>query len=266
MPTPRLRSSLVSLPGRHFQEPGFARASIRVADAFSDELIRAAEEVRPQWQKVADEFPELLGQLSDEAILRSRGLFRTPLVWNITLAWVRAMRWPILATYSDGIQIRPPDGILSGLRAFSSISSFEVYLAHLADVCCGRLGSNDHNTEYGLYLNVPIWIPLAVRDDCRDTFARQIRMVIHHEAGHLRWRGGSLRAEHIAHARGISGLARRDWPASPADLAALLNAEYPEAWHNPEIRSLVLETRGGARLVRAWGERRRTCVHDPFEG
>lgn len=88
MSTPRLRSSLVSLLGRHFQEPGFSRASIRVADAFSDELIRAAEEARPQWQKVADEFPESLGQLSDEAILRSRGLFRTLLVWNVTLAWV----------------------------------------------------------------------------------------------------------------------------------------------------------------------------------
>lgn len=244
-----------------FREPEFARASARFADALADELIRAAETVRPHWQQLAEQFPDAFSQMSDEAALRTRGLFRSSLVWNFTASWVKAMRWPVVATYADGIQLQVPEETVSALRACSSLTSIEFYLAHLADVCCGRLGSNDHNTEYGLYINVPIWIPLAVRDDCRDSFARQIRMVVHHEAGHFRWRGGSLRAEHLAHARGVSGLAFRNWPISSPELAVLLETEYPEAWSNPEIRSLVTQTRGGARLVRAWGQRRQ--LHAP---
>lgn len=250
-------SSLVSLPGRVFREPDFAWASTRFADVLADELIRAAEIARPHWQQMASEFPEMLAQMSDETVLQARGLFRTPLVWNFTASWVKAMRWPAAATYTDGIQIRLPEEIITPLQGASSLGNVEFYLAHLPDVCCGRLGSNDHNTEYGLCINVPIWIPLAVRDDCRESFARQIRMVLHHEAGHFRWRGGSLRAEHLAHARGVSGLALRNWPTLSPELAALLEAEHPEAWCNPEIRSLVTDTRSGARLLRAWGERRR---------
>lgn len=257
------QSSLRSLPGRYFQEPAFAWASTRFADAVSDELIRSAEIAAPEWRMLADEFPEMVAKMSDEVTLQLPGLFHAPFVRAIAVAWVKAIRWPVIAHFSDGIQLMLPDEILNDLRAVSSISNVEFYLAHLADICTGRLGSDDHNTKYGLYLNLPIWIPLAVREDCRDSFARQIRMVVHHEAGHFRWRGGSLRAEQIAHARGVAGLAQRTWPRSATDLAALLETEHPEAWSNPEIRSLVLDTQGGARLVRAWGRRRNQSQDQP---
>ncbi len=250
------RQSLASLPGRRFAEPYFAIASTRFADAIADELIQAADVARPRWTLLANKYRSEMALMQDAASLQAGNLFHTPLVWDFVMAWRAAIRWRIVANHSDGIQFCLPDETVSPLLTCSSVSSIAFFLAALSDVCCARLGSNDHNNEYGLYLNVPVWIPLAVRPDCRDYFDRQLRMVVHHETGHFRWRGGSLRAEHIAHARGVSALRIGDWPSSSVQLQELLEGEHPEAWCNSEIRSLIQETRGGTRLVRAWGERR----------
>jgi hypothetical protein len=104
-------------------------------------------------------------------------------------------------------------------------------------------------------VNVPIWIQLGVEPQWRESFNRQLRMVILHETAHFRWIGNGLRGEHMAHARGVASLRTGAWPSDRAAMAALLEREHPEAWHNPEIRSLILETSGGARLVRAWADR-----------
>ena len=257
MPTFSSGPSLRSLPGRFFDEPWFAAASIRFADAVADELIRSAEASRSEWIRLAEGHTADIKRLADNASYATGNLLRLPLVRDFLAIWIREIRWPVVATYSDGIQLEPPPGAIRDLRSASSVANMEFYLAALSDVCCCRLGSNDHDCDYGLYLNVPIWIPLAVVPQFSDSFARQLRMVIHHEMGHFRWRGGVLRAEHIAHARGVAVLSDREWPASPTILQALLEKEHPEAWSNEEIRSLVLGTRGGTRLIRAWGERRR---------
>jgi hypothetical protein len=249
--------SLLSLPGRFFNEPRFAAASIRFADTVTDELIKSAEASRSEWIKLAEGRTADIKRLADSATYTTGNLLQLPLVRDFLAIWIREIRWPIVATYSDGIQLAPPPEAVRDLQSASSVANIEFYLAALSDVCCGRLGSNDHNCDYGLYLNVPIWIPLAIVPQFNDSFARQLRMVIHHEMGHFRWRGGALRAEHIAHARGVAALNDRDWPGSPTILQALLQKDYPEAWSNEEIRSLVLDTRGGARLIRAWGERQR---------
>ena len=113
----------------------------------------------------------------------------------------------------------------------------------------------DHDLCYGLYVNVPIWIQLAVESQWRDSFNRQVRMVIFHETAHFRWIGDGLRGEHMAHARGVASLRAGAWPTDRVEMAALLEREHPQAWHNPEIRSLIMETKGGVRLVRAWADR-----------
>lgn len=250
------RHSLTSLPGRFFVEPQFATATLRLADAIADALIQAAEIARPAWTQLVGEFGPEIKRLTESEVQISGNLFRHPLVRLFTRAWITALNWPVVAVYGDGVQLQLPGYLVDELRATSAVMGMNFYLAALGEVCCARLGSNDHNCDYGLYLNVPIWIPLGVEPQFCGSFARQIRMVLHHEMGHFRWRGGSLRAEHIAHARGVAALRDGKWPSCPIALQAVLESEYPEAWHNEEIRSLVMETRGGARLIRAWGQRR----------
>ena len=232
---------------RRFSEPGFTRASIRFAQAISDELIYAADLARPAWTELASAYPDDLARIPED-LTQNPALFRTPLVWGFAVIWAKSLRWPVSATYRDGIEIKLPADILREMEAHGRLDALEFFLAGPDDVCCGRLGSNDHDLRYGLYVNVPIWIQLGVEPQWRDWFNRQLRMVIFHETAHFRWIGDELRNEHMAHARGVASLRTGAWPSDRAAMAALLEREHPEAWHNPEIRGLIQETSGGARI------------------
>ena len=249
------RQSLKTLPGRSFSEPEFSAASIIFAEAVAEELIQAADRARPLWAELATVYPDDIERLHSEKAFEQRDVFRLPLVEQFASLWVDSMRWPAVCAYRDGFQLQVPDSIIEPLRKSSSVQNVEMYLAAIPEVCCARLGSNDHDCNYGLYINTPIWIPLAIVPTFKASFDRQVRMVVYHETGHFRWRSNGLRAELVAHARGVAGLKKERWPSDDAALIDLLKAEHPEAWSNREIQTLVSETAGGVRLIRIWADK-----------
>lgn len=248
--------SLVTLPGRHFREPQFAAASFRFAEAIADELLRAADIARPHWAALAEMYSDELPSLRVDASYQTN-LFRLPLVANFTRLWVEAMNWPLTRIYDNGFVIQIPDEILAELHSSSSVGLVDLFLGAFCEVVSGRCDRSDRHCDYRISLNAPTWILLAASERAREWFAGQIRMILHHEMGHFRWQGSYLRAEHVAHARGIARLLAGDVPKSPSLIGEMLEAQCPGAWNNPEIRSLIGETKGGARLVHAWASRGR---------
>ncbi len=239
---------------RRFIEPEFTWACLRLADAVSEELIRAADEARAAWVEIAAEFESEVIDLHSQILTNAR-LFRTPLVWNFAVQWAQAIRWPKEAMFRDGIRIGLPADIVAELKRYGRLDSVEFFLASINADCCAQLGSNDLDLQYGLYINVPAWIQIGVVPQFRESFARQIRMVVFHETAHFRYIGQGLRGEFVAHARGVASLRENDWPVDRAGIVSLLEREHPEAWTNEEIRGLINDTKGGARLLRAWAWR-----------
>ncbi len=251
---PHSRSSLTSMPRRHFNEPAFAAASAIAAEQIADELIEAADRAAPAWEGIAGKF---------EGGEKEIATMATPpewLVWQVGNAWMQRMTWQRLRLYRDGIRFRFPDEMIAPLRACSSIGDFDfVFTANPGDFSA-QLRSDDAHCDYQLVFNFPGFVQLAVIPQFRGAFIRAIRMVMHHEMGHFRFSGGSLRAEFVAHARGVAALLDGPMPGNAEDLQNLILRECPEIWRNDEIRELVANTKAGPRLVRAWSSRReRVC-------
>ena len=86
-------------------------------------------------------------------------------------------------------------------------------------------------------------------------------MVMHHEMAHFRWIHGGMRSEYVAHARGSASLMDDGWPTDRDGIIRRLESDPSGAWYNEEIRDMILKTKGGFRLMRAWGWRRRQVVN-----
>jgi hypothetical protein len=249
------------MPGRHFNEPLFAAASVVFAEQVADELIEAADRAAAAWEGVAGKFA------GGEKELATMPMPPEWLVWQVGNAWMRKMSWQALRLYRDGIRFRFPSEIVAPLRECSSIGDFDFMFAANPEYFFGQLRSDDTHCDYQLVFNFPYFVQLAVIPQFRGAFVRNIRMVMHHEMGHFRFSGGSLRAELVAHARGVAALVDDLMPGNSEDLKSVILSECPEIWNNDEIRELVTNTKGGPRLVRAWSSRRnRVCQIDNHQG
>jgi hypothetical protein len=226
-------NSAISLPNRNFREPEFSYACLGFAD--HKDLVKL-------------QIPEFY---------KSGLVSQMPFIAPAIECWAKATEWPIIARHQDGIQLGIPEGITNEIRCHSSLSRVDLFLASVNEVCRATLGSNYHNTDYGLYLNVPAWIPLAIHQECHDSLVRQLRMVVHHETAHFRFAQNCLRTEQIAHARGVAAILDEVCPTERATLVEYLQNHRPEAWQNALIRSLLMGTPGGPRLIRMWWERRK---------
>jgi len=248
------KTSLSSMPGRSFVEPGFAAASVTFAERVSDALIEAADRAAGAWEGIASKFE------GGERELATMSMPPDWLIWQVGNAWIRNMPWQPLRLYRDGVRFRFPDEMLAPLRASGSIDEFDFMFAAHPEYFFGQLRSDDSHRGYQLVLNFPYFVQLAVIPQFHSAFVRNIRMVIHHEMGHFRFKGGSLRAELVAHARGVAALFDEPTPANAEELQRMILRVCPEVWNNEEIRELVTNTEGGPRLVRAWSSRRqRVC-------
>lgn len=241
---------------RRICEPDFANATLEVAEVISNDLIAAARAARPTWIQLRDTLAPQIDALSERIEARD-ATFREPVVQAFVGAWCSNLRWDFLAHYSDGMQFALPFGLVAKLQAASNVASVSFYLSDLSDFAQARLGSNNEDLNYGLYINVPAWIPIATRSDLQDSFERQLRMVIHHEMGHFRWFGRGIRDEYLAHARAVGSLMEDDWPVDRDGIVRWLEADRSFALKHDEIRALIETTKGGVRLARAWGWRRR---------
>lgn len=248
------QGSLSSMPGRRFAEPAFASASVAFAEQVSDALIEAADRAAGAWEGIASKFE------GGEREIATMPMPPDWLVWQVGNAWIRNMTWPPARLFRDGVRFRFPDEMLAPLRACGSIGEFDFVFAAIPEYFFGQLRSDDSHCDYQLVFNFPYFVQLAVISQFRGAFIRNIRMVMHHEMGHFRFKGGSLRAELVAHARGVAALFDEPTPANAQELQEMILRVCPETWNNEEIRELVTNTKGGSRLVRAWSNRRqRVC-------
>ena len=180
-------------------EPAFAVAGMQLADAITDELLHGADVATDEWVKLAEEYPDDLKFVGESEAYSSGNLLRLELVQRFLQTWIGHLRWPIAQVFGDGVEIALPADLVASLRQSSSLLTLRVFLASVQDVCCATMASDDGHLNYRLYVNVPIWIPIAVVPQFRASAARQMRMIMHHEMAHIRWCGGDLRNELIAH-------------------------------------------------------------------
>lgn len=248
--------SLKTRLNRSFREPGFAHASVAFATAIATELIRAAEASRSSWDSLPARYPEhyaLLEQLRRDSL---PDFERLPIVREFTETWCSHLRWPVHSKYPARAFFHLPLSLIAGLAEHSSIRSVMVAVVPLRQYASAELRTAVDQPIYELAINAPVWIPVAVDVRFRSEFHRQIRQVIHHEAGHFRWIGQGLRSELIADARGIAAAVDSEVPRSSHAFAQLLRTRYPEIWRNDQVQHLVLRTKAGVRLIRAWAARR----------
>jgi hypothetical protein len=228
---------------------------IRLATGVADELIASAQKAQPHWKALFEgqsaEIQRLI-KVSRQGVT----IWDSPLFLEFLLTWTGGFNWPIVESFSHGVNLRVPDVLVKPLVESGMIESFDLYMMDRATFCSATLGSNDHNQEFALMINAPAWLQLASMPEHFECFCRQLRMVIHHEMAHFRYKKANLRTEQIAHCRGIASLIPiAQFPKNADDLLTTLTHLFPEVLANDECKQLLSERPdAAARLIRIWSQ------------
>jgi hypothetical protein len=237
------------------QRQNFNLHLIRLANSIADELIASAQKAQPHWKALFEGQSAEIQRLI-EVSRQGVTIWDSPLFREFLLTWIGCSNWPIIESFSDGVNLRLPDVLVKPLVESGMIESFEFYMMDRATFCSATLGSNDHNQQFALMINGPAWMQLASMPEHFESFYRQLRMVIHHEMAHIRYKKANLRTEQIAHCRGIASLIPiAQFPKNADDLLTALKHLFPEVLANDECRQLLSERPdAAARLIRIWSQ------------
>jgi len=146
------------------------------------------------------------------------------------------MNWPVVDGSRNELEIQVPTTLLTPLLKSGLVESFQFYLTDRAELCCATLASNDHNQQFALFINCSAWLTIATLPEHFDCFARQLRLVTHHEMAHLRYKHGDLRIEQIAHCRGIASLISIEtFPDTAGKCSENSKPIIPRYWQMPRF-------------------------------
>jgi hypothetical protein len=236
-------------------EPQFSIATSRLASAIHHQLIAASRNSRPRWKQLsiiyADTIPEVRRLLGE-----SQQTIHLPVVKGFMLEWARHLEWPLCDPgCCDAIGVEVPNAFINELKQYGTVASFELLLTDTHKTALASLGNNDHDHRFGLIVNCPLWLQLAMDDQWAATFEKQLGVVIHHEMGHFRHQQNGIRSEFLAHSRSVGwALSASAMPPSREAAVACLETAHPDVWYNDEVRRLFAEQGEAAwRLVRLWG-------------
>jgi hypothetical protein len=235
-------------------EPMFTKATISLAHEIHRQLVSSSRKSRRRWADIFGEHPEAIQEVG-EKVRSSQPTIHLPVVKEFVVEWARNMDWNLSPTkYLDGIEFQVPLALLAELKETGSVEEFTFILGDRASVCCATLGNNDHNLQFGLIINCPIWVELASHDEYAETFEKQLGVVVHHEMAHFQHQKTGARAELHAHIRGLAWvLSAGQLPTTRDSAIQHLEQEHSDIWQNPEAKLLFLE--GGEpawRLLRLW--------------
>ena len=234
-------------------EPMFSAATIHFADAVNSQFALASRKSRPRWRKILDGHHEEVSKLKD-SINAFQHCWQLPFVGEFAHEWSRNFEWEIRPSGCwDAIEITIPPAITGTLERLG-IEDITLLIADLANPCCASLGNNDHNLQFGLVINFPVWIELASHDEHAESFEKQLGHVIHHEMAHFRHQHEGFRSEMHAHIRGLAWVLRDlDLPTTKDTAMQIIESRHRDIWANPELQRAILE--GGEvawRLLRLW--------------
>jgi len=236
------------------REPDFSIATMRLGNEIHAQLVGASRKSRKRWMDIFKDYREVIPELR-RMIASSQHTANLPLVRAFMHEWARNLDWDLCESGCwDAIGVQVPHGLVAELAVLGGVENFYFMLGDLANACCATLGNNDHNLEFGLIFNCPIWIELASHDEYVSSFEKQIGMIIHHEMAHFRHQRKDLRSELHAHTRGIAWvLSSADLPNTKKAAIEVMQREHSDIWQNEEIRYLFTDVgESGWRLLKLW--------------
>ena len=239
---------------RQIREPAFAYSSIEAAEAITRALIESARKSRAVWNHLRETAAAEL-QAGLELAKENKSSCHLPAVQTFMRAWALNLEWPVMSLSSFGMQLNVPNAIVESLRRCSNVADLEFRIMDRSDFSFATMCSHDHHLTYGLMINAPMWIGSAVNPDWEEQFGRFLRSVVHHEMAHFRWIHSGLRGEFLGHARAVGALLVDRLQDGETDVSAALANDPTGMDKNLEVRQLLDETRGGARLIRYWAWR-----------